>query len=569
MSVSQETQPCRLIIESEEHQGMIFPLNEQVVTIGRGPDNSIQIIDTRMSRNHVLLLLNGEAWFVRDLGSKNGSLVNDRPVEGDHELRHGDRIQVGDTIFVFEQEGSSDDLDRQDTSAIRVMDDDGLVSPSHTYKMPREAQKPAEISDLFALEVTNEHRLSILYQISSLIASTLDLDELLDKILDVIQEHLRPDRAGIMIYDERYDILVPKASRRQHGSTDAIVISNTIISQVINDHEAVLVSDAPRDVRFSASDSIVIQRIHSAICVPLLFKDSVLGVLYLDRRRPAENYTEADLKLVVGIANQSSPAITNSRLHNRLLERTAQERELEIARQIQQRLLPESMPQLPGYELGGFSMPARMVGGDYYDVMPLPDGRVVLAVADVSGKGVPAAILISAVRAAAQVEVRNLPSDGLTGVVARLNDMICRDTQSNMFVTMFMAVIDPDARELTYCNAGHNYPLLRHANGKIDQLETGGPLLGVMPGALYETGRVMAEPGATLLMYTDGVTDMVNGEEEMFGNDRLQAFIRDVASLSAAEVCERLRAQLDAFRQGAEPFDDCTALVLYAPEDGL
>jgi serine phosphatase RsbU (regulator of sigma subunit) len=549
---------CRLVVESGEQEGMIFPLRETVVSIGRGPDNTIQIIDTRLSRNHTMMILNDSTWFLRDLKSKNGTLINGEKIEGDRPLAHGDRIQAGDSAFVFEQESAAD---TGAAGGLRVSEDEGLVTASHVLEMGKspDTQPPGT-----PLSADDAKRLSILYRVAEMNSSTLNLDELLDKILDLIQEFLAPDRAGVLLYDEQYDILLPKVIRRPPDSTDDIVISNTIISQAINQQVAILVGDAPRDYRFSASDSIVIQRIHSAMCVPLIYKEEVLGVLYLDRRRPAENYQQSDLKLVVGIANQSSLAIANSRLHYRLLDQHARERELEIAREIQMRLLPTEMPRIPGFQIHGLSEPARMVGGDYFDMIPLSDGRYVIAVADVSGKGVPAAILLASVRAAVQVEVRGIAQTGLRELVDRLNQMICRDTGNSMFVTMVIAILDPVTRTLTYCNAGHVHPLLLRPSGAIESLETGGCLLGVMPGEAYEIGEVTLEPGARLIAYSDGVTDMMNPDQEMFGIGRLLEWLREHGGLSAEETCRRLESATRDFRQGAEPFDDFTLLVLRA-----
>ena len=561
--------PSRLVIETGENEGMIFPLREIVVSIGRGPENTIQIIDSHMSRNHSLLILNEGLWFARDLGSKNGTLVNDAPIQGDQLLAHGDKLQIGDTSFTYEQDPlkakPSADTHAGAATGLRVLkDEDEAVIPSQTVKLRAGLGREDELSSTaFSVPTRDTERLNALYQVADMISATLDQDELLERVLDVIGHFLAPDRAGVLLYDKQYDLLLPKIIRRPDDTHDDIIISNSIITQAVAEQSAVLVTNAPRDQRFQASDSIAVQRIHSAICAPLICKDELLGVLYLDRRRSEDEYGENDLKLVAGIANQAALAIANSQMHRLLLERHAQERELEIARSIQQNLLPKSIPNPPGFEISGLSHPARMVGGDYYDVIPLPDGRYVLAIADVSGKGVPAALLIAALRAAVQIEVRGIGSaDELVAVVDRLNQMIFRDTSGDIFVTMVLALLDPIESTLTYCNAGHVHPLLCHANGAVESLDTGGCFLGIMPGLAYEQGTVELTPGALLTMYSDGVTDTMNEAQELFGIQRLIDALITRGEESAEAICRRLDALAGAFRKNAEPFDDFTLLVV-------
>lgn len=558
----------RLVIETGENEGLAFPLREDIVSIGRGSENAIQIIDAHMSRNHSLLIFNDDSWFIRDLDSKNGTQVNDMFITGDQRLSHGDRLLVGGTTFLFEQdEPATGDTDI--STGVRMISDDTSMFASQIYKLRQQLGNDCEITNVFTMPTQDGERLNVLYQLSEMISSTLDLDELLDKVLDMVQWVLQPDRASILLYDQRYKVLVPKVTRLPQDAPEEIIISHSIVDQAIGEQAALLVSDASHDSRFKQSDSVVRHRIHSAICVPFVHRSEVLGVMYLDRRTQSEKFDENDLRMVGGIANQAALAIANSTLHQKLLVQHGKERELEIARTIQQNLLPKTMPSMPDFEIAGISQPALMVGGDYFDVIALADGRYLLAIADVSGKGVPAAILIAAVRAAVQIEVRNMAYDGLVEVVDRLNQMVCRDTSGSMFVTMILAILDPIERTLTYCNAGHVHPLLSQGGGKLISLDVGGCFLGIMPGLAYEKGVVTLEQGATLLLYSDGVTDMMNEDRELFGIQRLTDFLGQAHDLSAEAICLRLSAEAESFRGSAEPFDDLTVLVLKATETRL
>lgn len=552
-----KTHRSRLVIETGEQVGMIFPLTGQQVTIGRGPDNQIQIIDPRMSRNHTMLVLREDGWCVRDRGSKNGTLVNTQVAQGEARLAAGDRIQIGDTIFVFER-----DAERNSDSTgtgMRVCNDAEPIVPRHVVKLSEEDEP---VSPRLVVRGDDAERLSIVYKVMDLTSALLDVDELIERVVELIEQSLEPDRVGVLLYDNNHSVLLPKLIRRPATSNEDIIISNSIISQAISDRVALLVGDAFTDDRFNVAESIATQKIHSAICAPLMYKNVAQGVIYLDRRRATSSYNEDDLRLVGGIANQTSVALANAQLHRQLLEQHAHERELAIARTIQEHLMPRSMPRLPGFEVFGFNRPARMVGGDYFDVIPLPDGRVVLAVADVSGKGVPAAILLSEMRTAVQLEMRGLVDNHLRELMDRLNQLICRDSTDNMFVTLMLGLLDPAERRFTYCNAGHVYPLLRTPEGAIGTLETGGCLLGVIPGANYDQAVVDLPPGTTLLIYSDGVTDTMNAQNECFGAQRLIDLLGVLGEQSAEKVCRRIdEAALD-FSTGTEPFDDFTLLVL-------
>jgi sigma-B regulation protein RsbU (phosphoserine phosphatase) len=249
---------------------------------------------------------------------------------------------------------------------------------------------------------------------------------------------------------------------------------------------------------------------------------------------------------------------------------------MEIARSIQMNLLPKAMPEVPGFEFAGLSRPAQMVGGDTYDVVLLPgaepdhqpgagpNNQIVLTIADVSGKGIPAAILVASVRSAVRGETRNLGRESLEAVVTRLNATVCEETMSNMFVTMVLGLLDVPARRFTFCNAGHSHPILRTAQGEIRYLEAGACFLGIDPEMNVVADSVELQPGSLLLLYTDGVTDALNPGGEAFGLPCLLEFIEANHSLPAAAFIDALAAAVDAFTADAEVFDDLTALVVKA-----
>jgi serine phosphatase RsbU (regulator of sigma subunit) len=370
----------------------------------------------------------------------------------------------------------------------------------------------------------------------------------------------------IFIYDARVGALVPRSVHRPAGSLEQATVSQSILQQSIEERVGILMGDASRDERFQDADSVVGSRIESALCVPLISKDEVHGAIYLDLRDQGRSYAESDLQWLVGVSAQAGLAIKVSLLHNESLEKRQRERDLEIARSIQMNLLPRSMPSIPGFDFSGMSRPALMVGGDYYDVAPLGEDSVVLAIADVSGKGIPAAILVASVRSAVRIEARSLSFEDIVTVVTRLNESVCDETMSNMFVTMVLAVLDASTRRLTFCNAGHSHPILRTPEGTITQLQAGGCFLGIDPDMKIEAETVALPPGSLLVFYTDGVTDALNVEGEPYGLERLIEYIEAHHAEAAEVFVEGLDAAVREYQGDAESFDDFTVLVVRAEE---
>ncbi len=558
------TVPCRLVIESDDNRGMIFPLREDFVSIGRGPQNTIQIIDTRMSRAHARLDRADAGWTVRDLQSKNGVLVNEAPINAAVRLNPGDQIQVGSTLFTFETDvASTVDDKKSGDSSVRLVDDETTdLETSQIFQLPSDDE--TEIAAVKQVPAAGEERLKSIYRIGKLIQSILELDVLLNKVMEIVCQVLQPTQACIMLYDKKQKALVPKVLHRPPDSESDIIISGSVIHQALEDRVAVLMGDGQKDTRFKASDSVVGQQIHSAICAPLISKGEVFGALYLDKRGPSANYTESDLEWAAGVAGQAALAIAISLLHAEMIAKHEQEREIQIARTIQMNLLPKTMPKIRGFELGGLSRPARMVGGDYYDLIDLDGGNYALTIADVSGKGVASALLLASFRSATRMEARDLDRDNLVEVVERLNETICKETTNNMYITMVLALFEPQARRLTFCNAGHAYPILRKPDGGLVNLEAGGSFLGIMPGMNFEMQSVELQAGSLTVFVTDGISDSLNAQGDTFGTARLTEFIQSHAKLSAQEFCVQLEAAVRQFQGDAEQFDDFTVMALRA-----
>lgn len=559
---------ARLVVDSGPDEGMIFPLSESVTTLGRSPSNSIQVSDRRASRFHGEIVRRGAQFELRDLESKNGITVQGKRVEGEHLLHHGDQIRIGQTEFVFED-------DRQDTttpsvssaaaSGIRLADQaDAQMQGSVPAGITRAIEAAAVDSEIDSpAAVTETHkRLDVLLQVLDKVRSVLDLDQLLNELMDLVFEVLEPERGLIMLIDPKSGALVPRVIKTSEDAEE-IAISRSIVHQVIRERMALLISDAKSDERFQGNESIVAQQILSAICAPLSDKEEVFGVLYIDSRCGQGKYGQKELELLTGIADQAALAVSNALLHKNLVEQNRLEQELEIARSIQMNLLPKQAPIVPGFDLAAMTLPAKRVGGDYYDFIQIDSDHLGIAVADVSGKGVPAAILTASMRAALQVEARRSENQ-LGDIIRNLNEMACRDAADNMFVAVFFGILQLSSRRFRYINAGHCYPFFRERDGTESELDIGGCVLGVLPDREFKQGEVRLTPGSTMIIYSDGVTDIQNEQGEHFGFEPVRKMVGENAEITAEQLRQKIFDMTNEYKGSADQFDDYTLVIIKA-----
>jgi len=554
---------ARLVVDSGPDEGMIFSLTQPVTTLGRSPSNAIQVPDKRASRFHAEIVRRGNSFEIRDLKSKNGTIVKGVKLTEPCVLRHGDQIRIGQTLFVFEDEEPAATGTRagSSSSAIRLAD----KTPTQTRD-----SVPAGLSGRIETTIEQEkppdrrgdthRRLEVLLRVIEKVRSDLDLDRMLDDIVDLVFDVFQPERSAILLLDRETGALVPRIVKTLEGDEE-ISISRTILHRAIQERMALLISDAATDERFKAAESVVAQRIRTAICAPLSTKDEVLGVLYIDSRTSRVNYGREDLELLTGIADQAAMAISNALLHEKLVEQHRLERELEIARTIQMNLLPKQPPLVPGFDIAAMTVPAKRVGGDYYDFIEIDPDRLGIVVADVSGKGVPAALLTASIRAALQVEARR-PENRIETIISNLNAMACRDAANNMFVALFFGILQLSSRRFRYINAGHCFPFVIDSEGIETRLDKGGCVLGVLPEREYESGEVKLSPRSTLLIYSDGVTDVLNERNEAFGLDRLRQIVSANLDSTAEALREKIFDATNKFKGRAEQFDDYTLVIV-------
>jgi sigma-B regulation protein RsbU (phosphoserine phosphatase) len=308
--------------------------------------------------------------------------------------------------------------------------------------------------------------------------------------------------------------------------------------------------------------------LRAELLLPLTSRDELLGFITLGQKRSEEPYSGADLRLLKSVAAQTGLALKNAQLTAAVARETAQRerlnRELEIAREVQERLFPQKLPAIRDLDYYGHCRPVLGVGGDYYDFLALPEGQLGVALGDVSGKGIAAALMMASLQASLRGEVAH--ADGnLTRLVSNVNRMIYEASSMNRYATFFYAQYEPHTRRLTYVNAGHNPPMLFHWRGgewQLERLETGGTVVGLIEHAAYEQESVMLEDRSILIAFTDGVTEAMNCDNEEWGEERLRATVESAGTLSAREIVNHILCGVDQFTEGAPQHDDMTLVVL-------
>ena len=418
----------------------------------------------------------------------------------------------------------------------------------------------------YAMNQPSSDRLALLYELSQTFNSTLDLGELLDRVIDEVIQSIRAERGFLMLRNEQGELAFQVAHGiEQNTINDPIFqISMSIVEGVARDGKPVLTSDAQLDPRFSMRQSVRLLGLRSILCVPLKLKEQVLGTIYVDNSIQAGIFNNEDLELLSAIASNAAIAIENARLYRLAIEKGHLEQELQMARQLQTSLLPSDTPKIEDWEFAVSWIPARQVAGDFYDFIPGQGNQVGVIIADVSDKGMPAALFMGLSRSIIRASMDHtlFPVEG----IRRANRLLCEDSKSGMFVTLFYALIDPDHSQVTYVNAGHNPALLIKAiageEGPIHSLNRTGMALGVEAESEFNQHSLQMDPGDCLVLYTDGVTDAMNQSGQQLGISRFENTLLRNAHAPAKTITANLVESIKEFVGSQESVDDITLLVI-------
>jgi sigma-B regulation protein RsbU (phosphoserine phosphatase) len=573
----------RLIVRATPTGGdSITDLNRPRITIGRSARNDLCVEDPFASRLHAEVRKKGDSFWISDLGSANGTLLNDARMTVPALLHDGDIIRIGETIIEFN--------DRADTTKTKGRTQILLAEnhlPSETDVTIAAAARNSQANLLTTIDSSHQtllahtfnqpgsttlapqdDTLAVISRVSVTLLSPMSLDETLQQVLECVFQAIPADRGYVMLLESPEGKknappeLVCRAQKMRDGAaaSNEVSLSRSITEQVLQQGKATLTSDAQQDPRFQANQSIMLGGIRSIMAVPLAIEGRVLGMIYVDSPLHTNRFTKRNLELLTLIAGVAAIRIDNMRLLDVQVEQKRLANELAVASEIQLRLHPAAPPNINNYDLMGVSFPCYEVGGDYFDFIEKRDGRFVITVGDVSGKGTGAALLMSSIHAAvrAQCTTRLSPSE----IVSEINQYIYDNTPSNRYITLFYSELDPRTHRLTYINGGHNPPLLVRASGEVTGLDIGGFPVGITPFGDYHEGLVQLDPGDVLVIYSDGVTESQNEAGEEFDEARLIEIVQRHRGRTAAGLRDRIDEALQKFVGKAKTVDDLTLVIL-------
>jgi sigma-B regulation protein RsbU (phosphoserine phosphatase) len=426
----------------------------------------------------------------------------------------------------------------------------------------RPQRETAHFSGHAARLLLPQRRLEMLYELSERLTRLQYQNELLEDVINICFETLHFERGAIAIRNADGRGVQWPVVRNLRGAGGELTISRSVLSRALDHGERAVFHDAG-DASFDPTVSMVQHGIRSAMCVPLRHEQEILGVIYGDRLTASKAYSQEDLDFLAGLARQVSIGLINARLMAEQAANVRLENEISLARSIQQRLFPSELPDREDIAIEVLNDPGRHVSGDYYDVIELSDGRVAFLVADVTGEGVAAALLMANLQAAVRVTLAT--SSDIASLLKQWNDLLYSNTDASKFVTCLVGILDPARRELVLGNAGHLLPYVivpSSAKCEVIEMEGGFPL-GVVDDAEYEAHSVSlgAEP-CLLYCYTDGVIEAMDPEGELFSTERLHEALRATDQLNPAKLIHRLRKEVSVFRRGAPPSDDITMMAI-------
>ncbi|HEV2387179.1 MAG TPA: SpoIIE family protein phosphatase [Candidatus Acidoferrales bacterium] len=517
--------------------------------IGRQADCDLVLRDGRISRQHAQIVFENGKHVLEDLGSRHGTFVNQEKVTR-RELHPNDTIEFGagnsfQVIFSGEEKSIEDLLERVDSA-------------------PPSSSSSREL-----------YHLGVLLEAAGAIYGHLLLEDMLAAVVDAAIRVTGADR-GVLLLEGTGNELQPSVARESGQRTlplNEVRVSTSVLRQVAETRRELVVADIGEEHPLREQASIVIEALRTLIAIPLERQPTIrsvdstvvatraglLGVLYLDSRRPLAAFSELDRQVLRSLAAEAATVVENARLFADARERERLQRELEIASEIQMQLLPKTLPRESHLVTAGRTLACRSVGGDCYDVVELPEGMLGFVVADVAGKGMPAALLASMLMGSFCATASN--GVALSELAHRVNKRVCDRTDEQSYATLFYGVVSPGG--LTeYFNAGHVPPLVRRHTGELIALDSDSFPIGMFDFAEYASRTVQLEPGDFLVMYSDGVTEAVNPESEMFGDARLREAVKKFKGSTAEELLDAVFQAVRVFTAGFAQADDVTVVVV-------
>ena len=539
--------------ETPQQRGS-FALSAAEITIGRRADAHIVLTHPLVSRQHARLVQEAGAFVIVDLQSSHGTFVNGSRISR-HTLRAGDRIRLGEQgiELVFLHGGSESVADL--TTVTSLFQGAGVEAARRLASVLPEESPSAELEKISCL-------LDFHYYFGKEFSAEKTFQHILKSALGISgaeRAFILRKQDGAFAYAGGMD-----GAGNLLGQSD-FRTSGTVVDRVVRDVKPVFMTQGIHG-DLAGSESIVAMNLRAVACLPLegMSNESagavIVGILYLDSRKHMHSLSGLDEKLLTRLAGEAGHVMEKLEMVVTLAENRRIEQELATAEETQRSLLPRALPEYEPFRIRAFSRPTRQLGGDFYDFIKVESGLLTGLLADVSGKGIPAALLSSFTLGTLNMEFRSSPNGGV--VLHAVNKVLCEKTPAHRFVTLFLFQLDASGNG-HYISAGHNPAFLfRAATGEVEQLPSAGIPLGMFPFAAYEATGLQLNRGDVLLVYSDGLTEAENGAQQEFGEERLLTLIRSEAGHGVEALEKKLLAELDAFTQGAMQTDDITLMLI-------
>ncbi len=552
-----------------EALGEKYSLGSTPLVLGRSPDDcQIVLPQEDVSRKHAQICLTQGVCYIEDLKSRNKTFVNNREIVSRTALKDGDRVKICGFMFCYRDEKAQGVNKPQpkpgDEIAEELIEEEDQPNTTTTVEATLK-----RLGNKQVLEVQPSDKLRAILAISNVISRTFEIRKLLPQIAEELLTLFRQaDRCFLIEYVPETDRLIPTLVKSRLPTTTNERFSSTIVRKCIHSLESYLSEDASSDKNIGFAQSISDFRIRSVMCVPLVSAENKpLGVIQLDSQDRTKRFSKDDLQLLVCVANQAAIAIENARMHSELVIQHKFEEENKAASKVQRGFLPQKLPEIPGYEFFSHYVSARTVGGDYYDFVPLPDGRYAILLGDVSGKGVPAALLMARVSGEAKICILTEPT--VAEAITKLNDQLLQTNLEDRYITLAAVILDPDQHQATLVNAGHIPPAVFDPHSPTLTVcvpeEVSGFPVGWVPGFAYESVTIPLEVGQTLILFTDGILDAESANGTRFGEEGVQAVIKRIRNLALFQPKQVGEAIITGVRQHAlnHPQFDDIALVCF------
>jgi sigma-B regulation protein RsbU (phosphoserine phosphatase) len=404
--------------------------------------------------------------------------------------------------------------------------------------------------------------LSIINDISTAINSTLSLEKIIELIVQKCIKHLKVEQGTVTLLenggmDNQFRTIMRQAD--QSSGYMPFHLDTQITGWMLKNKKPLIIDDLDGDDRFRTLESEE-NPIRTLLSVPLILKGRILGSLNVFNKRGGQKFSETDKRLLCIISTQSAQVIENARLYEEEQSLMRIQEEMKIAYNIQMGLLPKGAPMIDGFDVAGKSIPAKSVGGDYFDLIRLGDGRLFFCLGDISGKGMPAALLMSNMLATLRGQNLDITTPG--SILNHSNEHMFRNTDPERFSTLFLGILDPGSAVLTYSNAGHNLPFIIRRSGATERLETGNIVLGAIDKVIYTEDSASLDPGDTLLVFSDGISEAINPDEEEFGEDPLPGLVLANMDASAMSLIDTIISKVVSHAGKAPQRDDMTMVVI-------